>query len=716
MKVPHASTVGRCPISWTILLALRPTILWSKPQHRLQKPGHVSHFDFPNKPPSKEACVQIAESANDPFTLKALEKPGVKCCGGDEDIVKYELPANVMHKEISVEDIVRIPPGVVNLKITIDGGISDIDMYILDKTVFPNVYVVHWKEGVLHDRANRYMRNPDGSYDLKLRGQRLAGNYEGMEVKYFGDDKTPPIHEVVEFRGATNRELYVQVHNHEVKPSPIEISYKYDGIAPCVNWTAPVLEDKKLWADLMAWSKLNIAAELPKAKFLKSLFDTLDTNSGVTPGQFSTLDTNGDGKFTMEEKLGLFNEVDTNHDGMLSAAEFKKAQQLGLTERGMYKLSHIVRYCETNPCAADRVDKDDRNLFTEDFNLQQIDPIKDGCTVNSQQENSSVMKHWAVECPGQDEGKEVYLQPTFPEGQSLAKSELWQVLCDEDDCRCTVVDLGKPSHFVMHANTNRCMGYALAPEKCQDCSESRSQQHGDHVHSKNPKSNDAHIHAGCPEALLDGLARQIISSDHCTDRGFKASQSLHQQDWPIVWVNIHRSELLAAAAVSAVSDIFGPIGILTALASAGTLQALSKYMAFLMLLTQFNGQLGLPDKFTRFADSFTDIHALLSFKELFSIKGLKRFLKKIQPVFDFLDFSYLIPLSSYVAPFLAPIIKDFLDKLDMGECANHTDQFMDAFFDPSTQGLKAFEGSDEQELIKKKKLAEGLHQRHEKSE
>jgi len=660
------------------IVAAALCVAQSKTRGRFEPSGHRAHFDWPNVPPSKEACHLLFDGAKDLETVKALHVPGVKCCGADSDEVIYELRGNREKRDADAEEVVRIPKGTVNLTMNISGGNSDLDLYLVDKSVFPYVYVVHWKEGFLHDLANRYMRNDDGEYDLVLRPQRLSGIYEGMRMQYSGDDKEFPSSEFIQIFGITTRALFIQVNNHGPHSSRVRIGYSYDGMVGAEGWKASGEVDMNLWPELLKWLHLGPVNKISSDDFVFSLKDT-------------------------EDKAFIKKAVDKNGDGSISEGEFNEAQRDAIITKESFKIT--LRYCERNPCKGGGVDEDDRKAF-ESLDLVQVEPADKGCKVQASQANSSAARTFKAECPGRDEGKDLRLRPELREGTQLGGSELWEVLCDEEVCRCRAIHIGEEHHWELRMGQISCMALALAPKNCQDCVESRSQEHADHVHSRKKQRRHApeqHLHVGCPEALLQALTRRLDNEDDCA-KGFGYAQELHEESWPIIWVNIHRSETLEAAVVSAVADIFGPIGLVTAVASAGTLQALSKYITFLMLLTQFNGQLGLPEKFVRFADSFSDVKSLLSIKQLFSKEGLRRLIKKLSPLFSFFDFDFMLPLSAYVKPFMAPIVASYLQGLGEGACINHTEQFMETFFNPTTQGVKSFSGSDEDELIKKKQL------------
>lgn len=139
----------------------------------------------------------------------------MQCCGPGGDKVAYELPASYKWDKEQPQDVAILPPGLVNLTAQLHAR-DDVDLYLLDAET--DVYIVHWKAGLLHNTA----------------GGQYSTDYMGMHIAWSGDDKVEEdIGEAVLIQPSTTRQLKLQVNNRGENVTRGEVAYSYDGIAPC---------------------------------------------------------------------------------------------------------------------------------------------------------------------------------------------------------------------------------------------------------------------------------------------------------------------------------------------------------------------------------------------------------------------------------------------------------------------------------------------------
>ena len=100
-----------------------------------------------------------------------------------------------------------------------------------------------------------------------------------------------------------------------------------------------------------------------------------------------------------------------------------------------------------------------------------------------------------------------------------------------------------------------------------------------------------------------------------------------EEFWPVLWVNVKRRRSNFEVLVDSAADVVGATCLCMGLLSVGGVQGIVSLMSSLLLLLQFEVQLGLPDMFVQFAQSFTDITSIS--KTLFFDVGPLRNLKHL---------------------------------------------------------------------------------------
>ena len=159
-----------------------------------------------------------------------------------------------------------------------------------------------------------------------------------------------------------------------------------------------------------------------------------------------------------------------------------------------------------------------------------------------------------------------------------------------------------------------CMAMVAAPKGCSDDPEMWD-------------GSTALADPVCP-APTANIAKQLGRAADC-GTGRQLIEQLGQKEFcPVLWVSVKRRQ----SKLEAFADIFGPIGLMFGLLSIGGVQGVASLILSLNLIIQFV-QLGLPDKFRKFADSFTDVMTVAKIGK-FDFDSLKIVRKIVVPVLN----------------------------------------------------------------------------------
>ena len=235
------------------------------------------------------ANVKISDSACESIVVGAHRPSGKRCCLGDNNEIVYQIPPNQREGESFVQDVVRIPVGVKDLKISLTESDSAHEIFLNDEDERKDV--VNWKTGFLHAHL-----------PWSQESAKNFGENEGIPIEFSADRLTSPCKETLAISGHTTKALVLRIQSYLSTTSSILISYSYSAIVPCDG------------------SKLDVNSPEHRERRLKGVFDAIAACGDVDPSSLpDIISCSG----ALSTKLAvLFVTFDVNADGYLSTHEF----------------------------------------------------------------------------------------------------------------------------------------------------------------------------------------------------------------------------------------------------------------------------------------------------------------------------------------------------------------------------------------------------------
>ena len=162
-----------------------------------------------------------------------------------------------------------------------------------------------------------------------------------------------------------------------------------------------------------------------------------------------------------------------------------------------------------------------------------------------------------------------------------------------------------------------CMAMVLAPQGCSDDCE--------------VKNGALVVPPPVSPAPIASIAKQLRGASDCGTGRELVEQMGQEEFWPVLWVNVKRRRSNFEVLVDSAADVVGATCLCV-----GGVQGIVSLMSSLLLLIQFEVQLGLPDKFVQFAQSFTDITSISKtlFFDVGSLKNLKHLVEHALTAFE----------------------------------------------------------------------------------
>ena len=381
---------------------------------------------------------------------------------------------------------------------------------------------------------------------------------------------------------------------------------------------------------------------------MAAVFQELDTDGdeGVSISEFSDCfarpgakDLTVDGTPLDNNGLKqLAHEVDADGDDQITREELSVAfaKESGGQEGA----------CGDTVCSPVNIDHEDVDLFNKEFTVVEQLGL---CDVTALQKPSTELNEIDVSCDDQGNATlTVDLKGGLGQEEiKWSKSELWTFACtvDGETCPCRNFQASDVQEWHMRTGDEGCMAMVLAPQGCSDDCEVK---------------NGALVVPPpvCP-APIASIAKQLRGASDCgTGRGL-VEQMGQEEFWPVLWVNVKRRRSNFEVLVDSAADFVGATCLCMGLLSVGGVQGIVSLMSSLLLLLQFEVQLGLSDKFVQFAQSFTDITSI-SQTLFFDVGPLKNVKHLVHHALTAFENNFFPPTGNYLRSMMDSTVREYL--------------------------------------------------------